>query len=311
MTYTCQLFFRAFPRGRLFLGKILEYYPICQLTTLHIGGPARFFAEAESAEELQNLIEQAARGGIPHCVIGRGSNLLVCDGGYSGMLLRLKSKQSDGIAWGDGRLTVDASVTLGRFCAFCARESIGGFEFLCGIPGSMGGAVLMNAGAHGKSIGDSVESVRFLHKNGAVISDVRPQFSYRHCHLGGLDALLSVVLRVDGPAVPPEEILRRQKELRRWRSAHQPVGPSAGSIFKNPEGHSAGQLIDDAGLKGYTIGGGQISPMHGNFIINRGNATCADVLALIELIRETVRRKFAIELQLEVHYLGPNGFEVL
>jgi UDP-N-acetylmuramate dehydrogenase len=293
------------------MGEILEHYPMRQLTTLRIGGPARFFAEAESADELQALIRRAASDEIPHCVIGRGSNLLVSDLGYSGMLLRLKPKHGDGITRADGRLIVDASVTLGRFCAFCAREGIGGFEFLCGIPGSMGGAVSVNAGAHGKSMGDCVESVQFLHKNGTVIPCAHPQFSYRHCHLDGLDALLSVVLRADGPATSPGEICRRQRELRQWRSDHQPNGPSAGSIFKNPEGHSAGKLIDDAGLKGHAIGGGQISPLHGNFIINRGNATCEDVLALIGLIRETVRRKFAIELQLEVRYLGPNGFEVI
>ncbi|MDR2677534.1 MAG: UDP-N-acetylmuramate dehydrogenase [Puniceicoccales bacterium] len=293
------------------MGKILERYPVHRLTTLHIGGPARFFAEAKSAEELQSLIQQAARSGISHCIIGRGSNLLVSDDGYSGMLLRLEPKRWGGIEQVDDRLVVDASVTLGCFCAFCAREGIGGFEFLCGIPGSMGGAVLMNAGAHGKNVGDSVESVRFLHKSGAIISDVHPQFSYRHCHLDGLDVLLSVVLRVEEFSTPLDEIYRRQRELRQWRSDHQPGGPSAGSIFRNPSGHSAGKLIDDAGLKGCTIGGAQISPVHGNFIVNRGNATCKDVLALIELARETVRQKFSIELQLEVHYLGPNGFEII
>ncbi|MDR0727967.1 MAG: UDP-N-acetylmuramate dehydrogenase [Puniceicoccales bacterium] len=293
------------------MGKILEYYPMRLLTTLRIGGPARFFAEVESAEELQTLIQRAAEAGILHCIIGRGSNLLISDDGYNGMLLRLKPKQSGGIVQADGRLAVDASVSLGRFCAFCARGGIGGFEFLCGIPGSTGGAVVMNAGAHGKNIGDCVESVRFLHKNGTVIPAAKPEFSYRHCHLDGLDALLSIDLRAENFFIQPEEIQRRQSELRQWRREHQPSGPSAGSIFKNPNGHSAGKLIDDAGLKGYAIGGAQISQIHGNFIVNRGNATCAEVLELIELIRATVRRKFAIELQLEVHYLSPSGFEII
>jgi UDP-N-acetylmuramate dehydrogenase len=293
------------------VGKILENFPAHRLTTLCIGGPARFFAEAESEEELQSLIQRVAQDSIPHCVMGRGSNLLVSDAGYSGMLLRLKPMQSGGIAQIDGRLIVDASVSLGCLCAFCTQAGIGGFEFLCGIPGSVGGAVLMNAGAHGKNIGDCVECVRFLHESGAIISDAHPQFSYRQCHLEGLDVLLSVVLRVEEFFVPSEEIRRRQRELRQWRSGHQPGGPSAGSVFKNPDGHSAGKLIDDAGLKGYTIGGAQISQMHGNFIINRGNATCKDMLALIDLIRDTVRRKFAVELQLEVRYLGPNGFEMV
>ncbi|MDR1456765.1 MAG: UDP-N-acetylmuramate dehydrogenase [Puniceicoccales bacterium] len=291
------------------MGKILEYYPISRLTTLRIGGCTRFFAEAESVEELKSLIRQATRSGIPHCIIGRGSNLLASDEGYSGMLLRLKSGQLGRIVKFDGRLSVEASVPTGHFCAFCARNGIGDFEFLCGIPGTIGGAVVMNAGAHGKSVGDFVESVRFLHKNGITISNAQPQFSYRHCQLGGLDVLLSVILHTDGPPVPDEEIRRRQLELRRWRNDHQPIGASAGSIFKNPIGHSAGKLIDDVGLKGYTIGGAQISEMHGNFIINQGNATCKDVLALIELIRGTIRQKFAIELQLEVHYLGISGFE--
>ncbi|MDR2340945.1 MAG: UDP-N-acetylmuramate dehydrogenase [Puniceicoccales bacterium] len=293
------------------MGKISEHYSTRRLTTLGIGGLARFFAEAESTEELQSLIQRAARNKIPHCIIGRGSNLLISDKGYDGMVLRLKPRQLGGIFQTDGRLIVDASVTLGHFCNFCAANGIGGFEFLCGIPGNMGGAVVMNAGAHGKNIGDHVESVQFLHKGGTVISAVKPAFSYRHCHLDGMDALLSVDLRAENFFTPPEKIRRQQTELRQWRSNRQPSGPSAGSIFKNPDGHSAGKLIDDAGLKGYTIGGAQISQMHGNFIINRGNATCADMLELIELIRATVRRKFAIELQLEVHYLGPSGFEII
>jgi UDP-N-acetylmuramate dehydrogenase len=291
------------------MNGLLEYFPLSRLTTFHIGGPARFFAEPKTLGSLQSLIAWAGEKKIPYYVIGQGSNLLVDDGGFPGLIIRLPRSTWSCMSLADKELTVDAGVSLGSFCSFCAQNGIGGFEFLCGIPGSMGGAVRMNAGAHGKSIGECVKSVRFLHKNGTEVSGALPHFAYRHSRLDGLSVLLSITLLRGEPATP-EEIQAKQRELVLWRRNHQPRQPSAGSIFKNPEGLAAGKLIDEVGLKGHSIGGAQISQLHGNFIINRGNATCEDVLALIKLAQRMVFQRFAIDLQLEVRYLSSDVFGI-
>jgi len=287
--------------------------PLANKTTIRIGGPAAFYAEPSNLCDLRALLCAAKLFELNPCCIGRGSNLLVPDVGFSGLVIRFS-----GNAWrsiedlGDGRIWVTAGVRLKEICGHAAKTGLGGFEFLEGIPGSMGGALRMNAGAMGHWIFDVVERVQFLDEAGRLQDWPQDMF---HCGYRKVEELsrgiaLGAVLRA---AQPEREasIRARIDDYSSVRKASQPRDPSAGCIFKNPDGAYAGQLIDLWGLKGMRVGAAEVSDVHGNFIVNRGGASCADVIELVRQIREVIQAKASYLLEPEVLLLGQSWDDVL
>ncbi|HTO05210.1 MAG TPA: UDP-N-acetylmuramate dehydrogenase, partial [Opitutus sp.] len=282
-------------------------------TTLRVGGTARVYAEPRSVEDLQVLLRQAKQAKVEVFLLGRGSNLIIPDEGVEGLVISLSHE-----SWAtftpreDGRVWVGAGLRLKNLCGLATKAGLIGFEFLEGIPGSVGGALRMNAGAMGGWMFDVVEQVQLMTLSGEVKTLERETMhvNYRHCaelyHTIALGALLRPVAQSDALAVS-----RQIDVYRRKRQESQPREPSAGCIFKNPPGSSAGRLIDESGLKGERVGDAEVSPVHANFIVNRGNATGADVLELVRRVRARVREVKGIELEPEVLLYGKSWKDVL
>ncbi|MGI6491523.1 MAG: UDP-N-acetylmuramate dehydrogenase [Peptococcaceae bacterium] len=279
--------------------------PMCKHTSWRIGGPAEFFVEPENTLELQAVISLAKRRGLPLTVIGNGTNLLVGEKGISGIVLKIGPKMSRVSILGKDILA-EAGTRLSMLATIARDNNLGGLEFAAGIPGTVGGAVIMNAGANGASIGELVKEVLLLDKEGHLCrrygTDLN--FNYRSTALQRESA---IVVEVKFSCFAREKHLI-QSDMNSFiarRLATQPQGqPNAGSVFKNPPGDSAGRLIEAAGLKSLRIGDAQVSDKHANFIVNLGAATSADVLSLIEKIKETVYNRFGVELLLEVQVVG-------
>ena len=277
-------------------------------TSFRTGGPAAAFAVTVNEDELSAELSALAETGAEHMLIGNGSNLLVADEGYPGVIVKLggdfemiEQDEEDPclVRVGAARLMSSASV-------FLTGRGLSGFEFASGIPGSIGGAVFMNAGAYGGEMKDVVESVRVMNADGSGIRTLSGEdmdFSYRHSAAEEGDMIiLSAVLRLRKDE--PEAIAARVAELAAKRSAKQPVNfPSAGSTFKRPVGQFAGKLIQDAGRRGYTVGGAQVSEKHCGFVINRGGATASDVLRLMEDVQRLVEKTSGVLLEPEVRIL--------
>jgi len=291
--------------GRLSAQAVIRRHePLAKRTTLRVGGPADFYAEPASEGDLSSLLRCCAERKLPFFVLGRGSNLLVRDGGFRGLVVSLLQPHFSRIEIQGERLCCGAGARLKALTVEAKRNGVGGFEFLEGIPGTVGGALRMNAGAMGGATFDLVESLRVMDPSGKGL-DLAPndlRVEYRSCATLKTQVALSAVLR--GHAEAREVIERRMFEFsqRRWKS--QPAAPSAGCIFKNPLTIPAGKLIDELGLKGTRIGGAFVSAEHGNFIVNDGTATARDVLELIELVKERARSQRGIELQTEVEIIG-------
>jgi len=287
--------------------------PLAGKTTLRVGGPARFYAEPDGSDDLARLVHFAQQSKLPHFILGRGSNLIIADEGFPGLVISLRSGGfREFTPLGEGRLRVGAGLPLKRLCGLAAKEGLGGFEFLEGIPGTVGGALRMNAGAMGGWMFDVVESVEFMTADGQIKELPREAFTveYRRCH-ELLDATaLSAVIR-SGVVGAGDSIRQQMDAYAGQRKESQPREPSAGCIFKNPEGGHAGKIIDELGLKGRRIGGAEVSTAHGNFIINREHATAADVLALIREIRATAQRERGVELEPEALLVGQNWEDAL
>ncbi len=274
---------------------------LAALTTWGIGGPAEYYAEVESTPEAAAFLAEARRREMPINLLGGGSNLLIADGVRSGLTLRLRSAV-DGIELEReaGTVTVQAGVALARLVAWACAAGLAGLEFLAAVPGSVGGALVMNAGSPTCGLGDYVEFVEALTPAGEVRRLARAEipFAYRQSGLEGL-----LVTRA-GLRLRPDEPARLRAELAaaaRRKAAGQPLGEkSAGCVFKNHALGPAGALIDRAGLKGAREGGAEVSRKHANFIVNRGGATCADVRRLIDRVRDSVRRDCGAELELEI-----------
>jgi UDP-N-acetylmuramate dehydrogenase len=300
-----------------FLEKVSEVLPglsvVCEEpmnkhTTFRIGGPAEYYA-SPSAEETAALLSIAHDCGVNVTVIGNGSNLLVADEGIKGLVVEIGegmneiSIESDGTK---GRITAGAGALLSRVVNAAAEAGLGGMEFAAGIPGSIGGAVTMNAGAYGGEMKDIIESARVLAPNGEIktLSVSELDLSYRHsCIPGGNYIVLGAVIVLEHR--DPEEIRAKMDELRRKRVEKQPLEyPSAGSTFKRPEGYFAGKLIMDAGLRGYTVGGAQVSEKHCGFVINRGGATAADIRQLMRDVQDKVEAMSGVRLEPEVKMVG-------
>ncbi len=287
--------------------------PLASRTTIRIGGAARVFAEPAGIPDLQAILATAAAAGVRVFLLGRGSNLLIPDEGVDGVVVSLTHP-----AWAafaprpGGRVWAGAGLRLKNLCGLAAKAGLVGFEFLEGIPGSVGGALRMNAGAMGGWMYDVVDEVQLMQPDGAVRTLPRAAMhvQYRYCaELAGaiaLGALLRPVAQADQAAV------NRQIEVyRRKRQETQPREPSAGCVFKNPPGNSAGRLIDESGLKGTRVGDAEVSSVHANFIVNRGDATGADVLELVRRIRARVREAKGVELEPEVLLYGKEWRDVL
>lgn len=281
-------------------GKIKFNEPLKIHTTLRIGGGAKFFIEPRDTEDLKFLLKELKRDNISPLVIGAGSNILANDKGLDCAVLRLNSPNFKKIALQGNRLETGAGITLNKLVDFAQRNGLGGVEFLAGIPGTLGGALIMNAGAWGKNIARLVESVRVISYNNKikVLKQKDIGFGYRSSGLSKY-IILSASLRL--AKKKKSAIKERIKGYLRQRMMQQDFSrPSAGCVFKNPKGNAAGRLIDLCGLKGRRIGGACISTKHANFILNQKNAQASDVLKLMQLIRKEVSNKFSINLEPEL-----------
>jgi len=285
--------------------RIYENEPMSAHTTFKVGGPAARFMEPESIPELEALVAELRAAGTPFAVVGRGSNLLVGDVGYAGVVIHI----GDGLAKvtvEDTELIAEAGVSLSTLARTALNEGLSGLEFAAGIPGSLGGALIMNAGAYGGEMCQVATEETILDRAGKIRRIPIGEMGLRYRGSRAADEgwiVLGCRLRLQ-PG-DPEQIRATMEDLAKRRRDKQPLEyPSAGSTFKRPEGHFAGKLIEDAGLKGFSVGGAQVSEKHAGFVINRGGATAADILALCGQVSEKVREQFGVELEMEVKKLG-------
>jgi UDP-N-acetylenolpyruvoylglucosamine reductase len=278
--------------------------PLARRTTLRVGGPADIYVEPASETDLASVLKYCGSHAIPHLALGRGSNLLVRDGGIRGVVISLANECFSRIEIDGERLRCGAGAKLKNVAVEAKRNGLSGVEFLEGIPGSVGGALRMNAGAMGGDTFNAVESVRVMDVAGRVheLPASQIKVEYRCCPLLMDRIALGAVFKCT-PA-PREEIERRmgQYNAKRWES--QPAKPSAGCTFKNPQAIPAGRLIDELGLKGKRIGDAMVSLEHGNFIVNDGKASAHDVLELIGFIKHKAMAERGIELHTEVEIVG-------
>ena len=291
-------------------GRVLEEKqirrdePMAAHTTFRIGGPADLFLEPRS-DQVAPLLAALREAGAPLLVIGNGSDLLVGDRGIRGAVIQIGEHMAE-ITVREEEIKAQAGALLTRVAGQARMAGLSGMEALAGIPGSLGGAVMMNAGAYGGSMADVVASVEVLTEDGQVrnFSSEEMHFSYRHSRIaeeGGI--VLSAVLRLS-PG-DREEIGALMEELTRRRREKQPLNmPSAGSRFKRPRGYFAGKLIQDAGLRGYRVGQAQVSEKHCGFVVNLGGASAAEVRQLMEDVRARVKEKFHVDLEPEVRFVG-------
>jgi UDP-N-acetylmuramate--alanine ligase len=293
--------------------KLTREEPLAKKTTLRVGGAARLFCEPASEDDLRTLLLEAKQEGAAVFILGRGSNLIIPDEGVDGLIVSLSNKSWSAFeTLPDGRVRVGAGLRLKNLCGLASSAGLAGFEFLEGIPGSVGGALRMNAGAMGGWIFDIVDEVRVMSMNGAIADLPRSAMNvdYRFCgelrSAVALGAVLRPMSRSDASTVG-----RQIDDYRRKRHESQPREPSAGCIFKNPPGASAGRLIEESGLKGTRIGGAEISKVHANFVINSGGATSADVLELVRRVRTAVRQAKGVDLEPEVLLYGKEWKDVL
>lgn len=287
--------------------------PMANKTTMRIGGPARIYTEPASRADLQQLLKAVALFGLNYFCIGRGSNLLVADEGYDGLVIRFSAPRWREIRpIGGGRIWAAAGVRLKEICGFAAKSELAGFEFLEGIPGSVGGALRMNAGAMGRWMFDIVERVQFIDANGNYQDWEREHFHFGYRRVVEISGGIALGAVLKSPESAEETSIRsRIDSYSTMRKASQPRGPSAGCIFKNPQGNYAGKLIDEHGLKGLRVGAAEVSNRHGNFIVNHGGATAADVIELVRQIRSKVKVESGYELEPEVLLVGSDWSEVL
>ena len=287
--------------GLLELG--VDYRPglaLAELTSLGIGGATDVLIVREH-RHLPELVARLKGEGLPYRFLGGGSNVLVADGELPWVVLQLHVPQP-GVRIEGNSVWVDAAADLGRMVTYCAKRDLGGMEGLIGVPGSVGGALRMNAGAYGTQIGSYVREIEVYRGAAGCIETLRGEeisFEYRHTSFAADDIMLAV--RLELPSKPYAEILQGIRICNQKRRASQPLNQkSAGCIFKNPAGLSTGRMIDELGLKGHRVGDAMVSDRHANFFINTGHASCADMLRLVDYVRGRVRERFGVELEEEV-----------
>lgn len=272
-------------------------------TSLRVGGPADLYAIPEDADDLRNLLRWLGERNIFWMPVGRGYNLLVRDRGIRGAVISLE-RFNRITAIGGTLIKAEAGAENLAVVRFAQKLGLGGIGFISGIPGTIGGAIKMNAGAYGEGLLERTDHLTLL--RGGTVADFRMEeldYGYRHLKLEGGDIVLAATFRLDDrEAHHTEEEIRRDLELR--RSKHNVGHPSAGSFFKNPQGHAAWRLIDAAGMRGARVGGAQVSPVHSNFLVNTGGATAADFLALAALVINAVHETSGVTLEEEVRIAG-------
>ncbi len=285
--------------------NILFHEPMSRHTTFRVGGEAKCLIRISGKEQLKKLVPYLHATGQKYFILGNGSNLLVGDKGYSGIVVKLDDGNGSVTVEGE-KVKVSAGTLLSRAAAEAKEHSLTGMEFASGIPGTVGGAIVMNAGAYGGEMKQIVESVEVMNREGEilVLDNDTMEFGYRTSVMKNRPfIILETVLALKRGK--KEEIESRMEELARQRREKQPLEyASAGSTFKRPEGYYAGKLIMDAGLRGFRIGGARVSEKHCGFIINDGSATAADIREVIEEVQQCVKKKFGVMLEREVIYLG-------
>ena len=287
--------------------SVIENADMSKYTSFRAGGNATALVEVENKEQLKAVLRFADEENIPHLLLGNGSNTLFKDSGYQGLVIKLGDYFNYLAEESDTRLRIGASMLLSTAAKMALEESLTGMEFASGIPGSIGGAIFMNAGAYGGEMKDIVASVHAVSPDGRDEKDFtneEMQFGYRSSILQQ-NGWIATDVTFNLTTGNKEEIAAQMKDLNARRNAKQPVNyPSAGSTFKRPEGYFAGKLIEDAGLKGLTVGGAQVSTLHSGFVINKGGASATDILQLIALVQNTVYDKFGVMLEPEVRIIG-------
>lgn len=284
----------------------LEQEMMSKHTTFCVGGPAAFYLVPETMEEVPEALRFAGEKKLPFYLVGRGSNILVGDGGYDGVIIEI-GKGLEKIEFRpDGTVEAQAGISLARMASRLADKGLTGFEFASGIPGTLGGAITMNAGAYGGEIKDCIKSATVLTESGdmLVLDKEKLELGYRSSIVQKERYIvLSAVFSFEKGKT--EQIKAQMKELNRKRREKQPLEyPSAGSTFKRPEGYFAGKLIEDAGLRGYRVGDAQVSEKHCGFVVNRGHATAAQIRQLMQDVQDTVKEKFQVDLEPEVRMIG-------
>lgn len=289
--------------ARLIRGMVFRDEPMARHTSLRVGGPADWFIVPADADDLRNLLAILREHEIPYLVVGGGCNLLVRDGGIRGCVISLE--RFDQLHCEGGTLVhAGAGVENAALVRFCRDQGLAGLEFLVGIPGRLGGALAMNAGAVGGAITDSLVTLETL-KDGVVAKTAKERLTFGYRHLGLAPGEVIIGASFQLPRGVRAEIDDRMAALLETRRATQQVGyPNAGSFFKNPAEGPAWRLIDNAGMRGVRVGGAEVSDIHANFLVNRDGAIAGDFLALAALVKEAVRKRFGIELEEEVRIVG-------
>lgn len=285
-------------KSRVYLNETMSNH-----TTFKIGGPADIFSKVNSQEELKAIVEFSKKNSIPLTVIGNGSNVLVKDCGIRGIVIKLDLKE---IRIHNNIMFVEAGVLLPKLARVACDNSLEGLEELAGIPGSFGGAVYMNSGAHRVEISNRLIEITYIDENLEVktLKKEDAEFNYRKSIFQEKNWII-LSGKIQLKKGKQEKIKEKMHSLLETRTHNQPVDmPSAGSIFKRGENYIAAKLIDECGLKGYTLGGAEISTKHAGFIVNKGNATSEDVLELIKFIKQKVKEKYNVDLQTEIEILG-------
>lgn len=281
--------------------------PMSKHTSFRVGGPADFYVIPQNTQAIKALIKTCREANIPYFVMGNGSNLLVRDSGFRGVIIQISNRLS-AVRFEGEKVYAEAGVLLSKLSKKVLDASLEGFEFASGIPGTLGGAIYMNAGAYGGEMKDVLGAVYVIDSLGNEfrIDKDELELGYRKSVLQNRELFaLSACLRLKKGN--QEEIKNKMNELTVQRTTKQPLDmPSAGSTFRRPEGHFAGKLIMDAGLRGYSVGGAQVSEKHCGFVVNKGDATAADILQLIEHIQREVKASFGVELHPEVRIIGEN-----
>ncbi len=290
---------------QLEVGTVLKDEPLYKHTTYRVGGPAKLFVKVQHVDGLIEVIKYCRKHRIPLFVIGRGSNLLFSDKSFDGIIISLENMNQYHV--NGSEVTAQSGVTMIKLAYDCAKIGLSGFEFMGGIPGNIGGGIFMNAGAYKSCLSEVVKSVKVLDERLKVVelSKDEMDFSYRHSIIQDHPKwiVLEATFELENKSV--EEINETLDKRKERRMSTQPWNkPSAGSVFRNPEGSSAWKYIDDAGLRGYEIGGAQVSPKHSNFIVNNGYASAKDIYDLIFYVQKTVQDQFGVLLKPEVRFIN-------
>ncbi len=285
--------------------QVLTQEPMKKHTTFRTGGPTAYYVSPSGETELAAVVSLCRRQQMPYYILGNGSNLLVSDSGYPGVMISMTRGFSQ-ITEKGGIITAGSGALLSRIAKTALLQSLTGFEFAAGIPGTLGGAAVMNAGAYGGEMKQVLQSVRVLTEDGEIreLAAEELELGYRKSCIqqNGYIVLSAVISLKQGE---PSEIKAKMDDFAARRKEKQPLEyPSAGSTFKRPEGYFAGRLIEEAGLKGLTVGGAQVSEKHSGFVINRNGATSADVFELCRQVQKKVKEQFGVELEMEVKRLG-------